>query len=177
MLLEQLGSVEHLGLLLRGTRGEQDVLLGDTVADGEHTLEQGRIGVVAQTAHLARRAHIDTENRVGLLQAVEGELAGLDTDIVEVEEILLRLLHGHAEHDLRGQVDEVELQDLRDKREGTRGTEVALDDVDVVLAGHKLDVERTVDMERLGDLTADALDAAHGLDVEFLRRELDCSIT
>ena len=173
LALQLTGCLKHVHLLLRGTGGQQDVLLRDAVAHGEHGLEHGTRGVVADAAHLARRGHVDAQHGVGLLQTVEGELRGLDTHVVQVEEVLVRLLYGDAQHDLRGQLDEVELQHLADEGERTRGTEITLDDLDVVVARQELDVERAGDVQLLGYLAADALDAAHGLHVELLRRELD----
>ena len=85
----------------------------------------------------------------------------------------MRLLYRQSQHHLRGQVDKVQLQHLRYERERTGGTQVALNHEDIIVARHILDVEGTVDMQRLGNLTGDALDAANGLYIKFLRRELD----
>ena len=51
-------------------------------------------------------------------------------------------------------------------------TEITLDNLNVVVAGKELDVKRSADMQFLGNLLAHALDAAHCLAIEFLRREL-----
>ena len=104
-------------------------------------------------------------------------MRSLDAHIVEVEQVLVRLLHGDAQHHLGGQFDEVNLQHLAHEGEGAGGAEVALDDLDVVVTGQELDVERTGDVQLAGYLTADALDAAHGLHVEFLRGKLDSGVT
>lgn len=118
---EHAGGIEHLGFLLGRTGAEQDVagLLaafdgahGDAMAHGEHGFKQGAVGVFADAAHFACAGHIYAEHGVGFLQAVEGELGGLDADVVEVEEVLGGFLYGEAEHHLRGEVDEVELQDF-----------------------------------------------------------------
>ena len=82
------------------------------MAHGEHGLEQGAVSVFSDAAHFACACHIDTKHRVGLLQAVERELRGLDTHIVEVEEVLGGFLDGYAEHNLRGKIDEIEFEDL-----------------------------------------------------------------
>ena len=86
------------------------------------------------------------------------------------------LLDWQPEHHFRSQVDQVQLQHLRHEGEGARGTQVTLDDEDIVITGHILDIERTVDVQGLGNLTRDTLDAAHGLHIEFLRWELNRGI-
>ena len=82
------------------------------MAHGEHSLEQGAVSVFSDAAHFAGAGHIDAEHRVGLLQAVERELRGLDAHIIEVEEVLGGFLDGYAEHHLRGKVDEIEFENL-----------------------------------------------------------------
>ena len=176
MLLQGAGRVQHLGLLLRPAGGEQDVLLRDALAHGEHGGQQRAARVVAQAAHLSGGSHVDAQYGVGLLQAVERELAGLDAHIIEIEQALVRLLHWNAEHDLRGQLDEVDLKHLAHEREAARGTEVALDDLDVIILGQELDVEGAADSKFAGNLTGNLLDAAHRLHIEFLRGELDGGI-
>ena len=88
----------------------------------------------------------------------------------------MRFLHRQSEHHFCCQVDEVDLQYLADKRERARGAQVAFNHEDVVLARHKLNVERTADVQLLGNLPADALDSAHGLHVELLWRKLNGGI-
>ena len=119
MIHQHTGSIEHVGLLLGTTRAQQDGLLGNTMTHTQHRLQQRRIGIVTDTTHLACRRHIDTQHGVGLLQAVERELRGLDAHIVEVEEVLRGLFYGQPQHHLRGKVDEVEFQNFRHKGERT----------------------------------------------------------
>ena len=56
------------------TRRDKDGMLRHTQSDGEHGLENGAVGVVTETAHLACAAHVHTEDRVSLLQSAEREL-------------------------------------------------------------------------------------------------------
>ena len=114
-----MGRVEHVDLLLVATRGEQDGALGDAVADREHRLQHGLVGIVTEATDFTRTHHVDTEHGVGLLQASEGELRCLDPYIVEVEGALIRLLDSLPEHDTRGQLDEVNLQHLAHEGEAT----------------------------------------------------------
>ena len=51
----------------------------------------------------------------------------------------------------------------------TDSPQVALDDLDVVVARHKLDVHGSTDVEGFRDLRGGALDLLLGLDVELLR--------
>ena len=177
MCQELFGCIEHLCLLLGTTGREQNGMLRNALTHGKHTLEQSLIGVVAQAANLSGRTHIHTEHRVCFLQTVERELAGLDTNVVEVEEILIGLLHRLTEHHPGSQVDEVDLKHLAHKGEGAAGAEVTLDNHDVVFTGHELNVERTGDVQLLRNLTADTLDTSHRFDIELLRRQLQSGIT
>ena len=71
LLLEKSRGIEHLSLLLGRTRRQEDVLLRYAVTYRQHTLEHGCRRVFADTSHLTRRTHVDTEHWVGLLQTVE----------------------------------------------------------------------------------------------------------
>ena len=105
------------------------------------------------------------------MQAGEGELRGFHADPVDVVGRLVGLGIGSVEHDAGGGLDEVTLQHLADEGERTRGAEVALDDLDLVVAGQILDVERTGDVQLLGYLAADLLDAAGRGEVDLLGGE------
>ncbi len=47
--------------------------------------------------------------------------------------------------------------------------QVALDDLDLIVATQKLNVERSADLQTLGDQHRDAFDAFDGFNVELLR--------
>ena len=177
LLLKHTRGRKHVHFLLRSTGRKQDIFLWNTISHGEHRLENGAGSIAADATHLARACHIHTQYRVGLLQTVEGELARLDAYVIQIEQILVRLLYRNAEHHLRGKFNKVYLQHLADKRERTAGTEVALNHLDVVLACQILDIERTGDVQLTGNLAADALDAAHRLHIQLLWRELDSGVT
>ena len=104
---------KHLCFLLRRTDGEEYILLWYAHAYGKHRGQKGSVSVLAEATHLTRRGHVHTDNRVGLLQTVEGELRCLDTHIVEIEEVLAWFLHWETEHDTSSYVDEVDLQHFR----------------------------------------------------------------
>ena len=80
------------------------------------------------------------------MKAVEGELAGLDAHVVEVEQALGGFLNGQAEHNAGGQFDEIYLQHLAHEWEGATGAEVTFDDLNLVIACQELDIERARDM-------------------------------
>ena len=134
----------------------------------DHRLEQGIVEVGADAADLACRGHLHTQDRVGAVEPREGELRRLDADVVQFEDRSVDLAHRPSHDDPRGEVDEVELEDLRGEGERARGSQVALDDQDVVVLGHELDVERPVDLQFLCDLGCDPFDPARGLDVGAL---------
>ena len=78
-------------------------------------------------------ATIHSQYRVGFLEAVERELARLDPDIIEFEQILLRLLNRQAEHDFRSKFDKIDLQYLADEGERTAGTKITLDHLYIIV--------------------------------------------
>ena len=82
------GCIEHLGFLLCITRRKQDCLLRYLVSHREHRLDEGTGRVLTDTPYLTRGSHIDTQDGVCFLQAIEGELAGLYAHVVEVKEVL-----------------------------------------------------------------------------------------
>ena len=177
MLHEHVGCIEHIHLLLGRASREQDILGRNALTYRKHTLQEGCRGIVAQATYLTGRTHIHTEHWVGLLQTVEAELRCLDTYVVEVEEVLRWLLHWQTEHHSCSQLDEVDLQHLADEWERTAGTEVTLDNENIIVTSHELDVEWSVDVQLLGNLTTYTLYTTYGLNIQFLWRELDGSIT
>lgn len=78
-----------------------------------------------------------------------------------------------TQHNLGSQLDEIDLQHLGHERETPGCPQVTLYDLDGVLSGEELDVERSGDAERAGNRAGDLLDPADGLHVKLLRRELD----
>ena len=62
-------------------------------------------------------------------------------------------------------------QDSWRLRETCGWPEVALADLDHILFREELDIERTGDPQRAGDLTGDGFHCAHGLHVELLSGE------
>ena len=176
-LLQRFSRLKHIYLLTCRTRREQDVLFGNAIAHGKHRLEDGTRSVFANTSHLACRCHIYTQYRVGFLKTVERELACLDSYIIEVEEVLFGFLYRKPQHHFRSKFDEVYLQYLAHEGERTRSTEVTLNYLNIIIACQELDVKRTRNVQFLRYLTGDALDAAHGLYIQFLRRELNRGIT
>ena len=89
-------------------------MLGLPVEKPEKNLfELDYVGINA--THFTGRSHIHSQYRVGFLEAVERELARLDPDIIEFEQILLRLLNRQAEHDFRGKFDKIDLQYLAEE--------------------------------------------------------------
>ena len=82
-----------------------------------------------------------------------------------------------SQHDLGRQFDEINLQDLGDKREAPGSAEVTLDHLNRVFLGQELDVERSGDIQGTGYSPRDLLYPPDGLDVKLLRRELYRRVT
>ena len=177
MLNQHLGSIEQIYLLLGRTCRKQDVLGWNAMTHRKHTLQKCGRCIVTQATYLTGTAHVYTQYRVRLLQTVEAELRSLDTYIVEIEEVLVWLLYRQTEHYAGSQLDEVDLQYLAHEWERTAGTKVTLDNENIIVTSHELDVERTVDVQLLGNLTTNSLYTTNCLNIQLLRRELDGSIT
>ena len=60
------------------------------------------------------------------------------------------LLYWQTEHYAGSQLDEVDLQYLAYEWERTAGTKVTLDNENIIVTSHELDVERTIDVQLLG---------------------------
>ena len=171
VLHQQTAGVEQVGLLKCVAGGYEHPLGRHVVAHGYHRSDKGLVEAVAEAAHLACGSHIHAQQRVGLLQTGEGELAGLHAHVAQVEGIAVRLLRMESEHSVCSKFYQVDLEHLGYEREAAGSPEVAFDDLYVVLLGEELYVERSGDMQFGGDARCHLFDAAHRLDVEFLGRE------
>ena len=61
------------------------------------------------------------------------------------------------------------MNEVRRRKDAGAAPQVALDDLDVVIPSHKLNVHGATDVEGFRDLRGRALDLLLGLDVELLR--------
>ena len=122
------------------------------MAHTEHSFEEGGPSVFAQATYLARGSHIDAQHGVGLLQTVEGELARFNAHVFQIKDATSRFLYGQTQHDTCCHLNEVHLQHLAHEGEGARGAEIALDDLDIILACQELNVEGTRYVELFGNL-------------------------
>ena len=169
--------IHHISLLLHCTCRKQDVLFRNTVADRQHGFQYGTGSVTSDTADLTCRSHIHSQYRVSFLQTVERELRSLNSHIVQFKEILFRFLHRKTQHHFGCQLNEVYLQHFADKRERTAGTQITFDYLNIIIFCQVLDVERTGNIQCLGNLTADAFDATDSFHIQLLRRKLNSGIT
>eukprot|EP00962_Isochrysis_galbana_P040190 scaffold14529_cov117-Isochrysis_galbana.AAC.11 len=149
---------------------DEDVLLGQLHAGGEHRLHEGVVPVGPKAGDLARRGHLDTQGRVGALEPLEGEHRHLDADVV------FRRLHVHwldlgADHRLGGHLDEVDPEHLGREGARARRAQVALNHLDLAVLCDELHVERAGDLERGGQLIGDFLHLEDVGRVERLRRQ------
>ena len=168
LLGQLLGRLKQTYLTLGTTRRDEHGILRNRITRGNQRVEHSLVEVIAQTAYLTRRAHIHTQNGIGILQTCERELRGLHTDAIDIELALFGLLIRCIEHDLRGSLDEVALQDLRYEGERTGCTEVALDDLHFAVLGQELDIERTADVQFGSDLMSNLLDLTDGGEINVL---------
>ena len=111
------GSIKHINFLFCTTCRKQYCLLRNSLPYRQHAFQQRGIRIISQTANFSRRAHINTQHRIGLLQTVERELTGLDAHIIKVEKVLTWLLNRQSKHHSRGQFYKINLQHLTYKWE------------------------------------------------------------
>ena len=176
LIHQHTGRIHHIGFLFHCSRRQQNILLRNTIAHGKHRFEYGTGSIHSDTTHFTGRSHIYSQHRIGLLQAVEGELGSLDSHIIQFEEILFRFLYRQTEHYFRCQLDKVDLQHFADKRERTTGTQITFNHLDIVVFRQILNIKRTGDIQSLSNLTADTLNTANSFYIQLLRWELNCCI-
>ena len=164
-IYQHTGCVYHIGFLFHCTCRKQDILLRNAITYGKHCFQYGAGSIHTYTTDFTGGSHIYPQHRVGFLQTVEGELGSLDSNIVQFKKILFRFFDRQAKHYFRCQFDKVYLQYLADKRERAAGTQVAFDHLDIIIFCQILDIERTGNVQSLGNLTADTLDAANRLHI------------
>ena len=70
-------------------------------------------------------------------------MRSFDSDIVDVEQCLVRFLDLFPQHDLSRQIDKVDFQNLADERKTSGSPQVAFDHFDRIPFGKKLYVERS----------------------------------
>ncbi|KAG2007663.1 hypothetical protein GB937_008476 [Aspergillus fischeri] len=165
---------------------EQDTLAGLGHAEVHGGLERSPVGlnqILAEASNLTGTGHLDTEERIGTGKTSPAELGHLGSEVVTLlSHEIDGLRNIAANKSLGSNVDEVGSQDLTDEGEGTRGTKVALDDLQLGLSTFligldDLHVEGTGDVPGLGNLLSNLLDTAHDLLVQRSRRQDQSSIT
>ncbi|GKT92902.1 LOW QUALITY PROTEIN: hypothetical protein Ct61P_10752 [Colletotrichum tofieldiae] len=168
---------QHLLLVLVGTDGQEDVGLGDLEAGRHQSLEVGLVLVNTEASHLSSGSHLNAQDRVGSRQTRETELGNLDTDAVGGDGGRGVGLEGPAGDGLGGHLDHVDTHDLGDEGEGSGGTNVALNDLDVVVLGNELDVVRASDVQGSANLAGGLLDSSDGLGLQILGRQDEGCVT
>ena len=176
-------AVQREAELVERAHGRQELLLLAVRADTqEHIVRrhahaareeraQVRLVLVAPEARdLARRRHLDAQDRVGAAKARKRELRHLDADIVARHVDRGVRLQVQAHHRTRRHLDRVDARDLRHEGERARGAHIALDHLDLVVLRDKLDVARARHVERRHNHARGMLDAAHRRGLKVLRR-------
>ena len=174
---QQTACVQQVSLLKGVSGRHEDVLLRNPVAYRKYGLEEGLVEIVTQTPDFTCGCHVDTEDRVSLMQSRERELGSLDTYIVQVEGALVRSGRLQTEHHFRGEFYQIYLQYLRHEREASGSPQVAFYDLDLVFLGQELDIERSGNLQGCRYLLRYLLDPADCLYIQFLRRELYGGVT
>eukprot|EP00162_Nutomonas_longa_P015353 comp22285_c2_seq1/m.53234 comp22285_c2_seq1/g.53234 ORF comp22285_c2_seq1/g.53234 comp22285_c2_seq1/m.53234 type:complete len:353 (+) comp22285_c2_seq1:2477-3535(+) len=170
--MEGLHGVCKLGGVLRRCI-DIDGLLGHHKACANERLEEGMLGIAAKAGHFTGGGHLDTKHGVGALHALPRELRRLACNVVDLGEGDLGRRHtGETGKHTGCKIDKVDIVDLGHERERARGADIALNDLDVVLAvPQELHVHRARDVEALGDLGANILELGMGHRVDARGRE------
>ncbi|ROV99906.1 hypothetical protein VMCG_06224 [Cytospora schulzeri] len=180
--------VDDLGqpLLLQLT-AEEETLAGLGHAEVHGGLERRPVSldqVLAEAGHLTSGGHLDAKEGVGTGKTGPGELRNLGGKVVALDGHQVGWLGNVlADERLGGDVNEVGTQDLADEGERSRGTQVALNDLQLrltafgILSLDDLHVERTSDVPGLGNLLGNLLDTAQDLVIQRGGRKNQSSIT
>mmetsp|Transcript_12100 Transcript_12100/g.28762 ORF Transcript_12100/g.28762 Transcript_12100/m.28762 type:complete len:364 (-) Transcript_12100:108-1199(-) len=125
----------------------------------------------SEARHLAGALHFNPSSWVRVLQPLEGEHGSLATNELDVNGVDVLRADRDPQHDLRGDLDEVHVERLGNEWEGSRRTQIALNNLDLVILAQELDVERPRNLQRVAQLLSNFLHASVGLNKQGLRRE------
>ena len=148
-VVQRLGDRDRARLVAVGHGDERRPAVGQRRAGRGLRLGERRREVARDAHHLAGRAHLRAEHRVGALEAVEGQHRLLDADVAgghrvggqrEVRDAL-------AEHDAAGHLRQRHADRLGHERHGARRARVGLDDVQAPVVHRVLDVQQPDDAE------------------------------
>ena len=86
--------------------------------------------VAAEACNFARRLHLDSKTRIRVLEAAEAELRNFTAHELNVDRMDTLRSDLDAHHHFGRNLDEIDVEGLRDERERARRAEVELDDLD-----------------------------------------------
>src|SRR5690625_1407725 len=81
------------------------------------------------------------------------------------------------DHRFGGHFDQVNSHNFRNKGERSRGSDIALDDLDLVVLGNELNIKRACDIESVCDLGCSLFKSSDSLRVQIMRRKDQSSVT
>lgn len=155
-------SQERLGELFGNVSGNQDVpdlRHLEVGRNGQVSLQESLVLVTTEASDFSGGSHLYTEDGVGTMDSLEGELGSLATNVVQrtsAERVGFNV--GLSEENLSGSSNEIDIVDLRNEGEGPRGAQVALDDQNVVALPQVLYIHRAGGLEGRGDNGTDFAD-------------------
>ncbi|KAI6769204.1 hypothetical protein HG531_010308 [Fusarium graminearum] len=137
----------------------------------------GLVLVNTETSNLTSRGHLNTQNRISARKTGETELRHLNTNTVGGK-ISRRVSLERLAHDSLGShLNQINTHNLGHEGERTRSTNVTLNNLDVVVLGNELNVERTSDVESGTNLASGLLNTLDSGSLQILRRQDKGSIT
>ena len=170
-VVQQAGGGQEASLVAQGADRHKDLpALGQPEPGRKNRFQERLRQILAQAGHLPGGRHLDTQGRIGPLDAREGELRRLHPHMVQVEERRRHRSHLRPHQGPRRKLHEIDACDLGDEREGARGAQVALDDHDLVVNRQELHVEGSGDTESPRQLGGNRADAPNRLEIDFLWR-------
>ena len=154
-LLELLRNLKHLDLVavLDGKQQVALILMVELVARRSQPLEQRFFEIMRNTEHFASRLHLRPEHGVNIVQLLKAEHRHLDRHIFRLgvqPGAVAHIAQPVSQHDPCCNVYHRHAGDLADIGHRTGGTGIDLNDIDVPIINHILDIYQPDHLERPG---------------------------
>ena len=176
-LYQHPGRIQQLHFGTRGTRGNQDILLRDTMSHGKHALQYCLVIILSDATDFPGRRHIHSQHRVGFQQAGKRELRGLHSHVIQIKNRFVQRLHFLPQHNPGCHVNKVVFQHFRHERETPRSPQVTLDYFYIIVFRQKLHIKRTGYIQFPRYRPGNLFNPANRFHVQFLGGKHNCSVT
>ena len=137
----------------------------------EQSQEECLRDVTTEAGDLTGGTHLNTKMRIGTSETRETEHGCLASHKVQLVLVDRMTFHWNTKHDLRGSTNKVEIKGLGNEREGSGTSKIALDNLELVVLCHELNVERTADVKSGHDFVGNTNRLTFRLCVPVFERE------